>query len=415
MSLVPVPEEVARTAGLALATRAERGGGGTARGVVLATALSTGFVTEHEIAELADWHARNPDAIQGGVSTLLGGMYGGAGARDTWPPTPAPEVPAPVTAAAPTPIRAKFAKLNKTVNTTNQRLMVRLHTAATVALNEALRQAGVKVNVKARTKAARAALDAAGNDLRPVIAALGLTEQDLLDHRFDTFAAMAAGLIATAERKKLAAAARMLGLDPADLEAQYGETIDTRSVASAGLMVTGLTALAIGAMSGHAVTAESVQGEFSGPVPFGIVRQAFDVASRGAAVPGLSDGVGPAPIDELSQALVGAGQSIVEELLAAHADEIGPTQTRTTWVVGDPERPFEPHQALDGVSWVGDYPEELAADAGDWPYVDVYEPGDHDGCQCELTEEAEPVEGAGPLGEFMGADANALNDLVSFG
>jgi hypothetical protein len=366
--------------------------------VVLATALSTGFVTEHEIAELADWHARNPDAIQGGASTLLGGMYGGAGARDLWPPS-APVVPAPVTAAAPTPIRAKLAKLNKTVNSTNQRLMVRLHTAATVALNEALRQAGVKVNVKARTKAARAALDAAGSDLRPVIAALGLTEQDLLDHRFDTFATLAAGLIATAERKKLAAAAAMLGLDRAELEDQYGETIDTRALAAAGLMVTGLTALAVSAMSGHAVTAESTQGEFSGPVPFGLVRQAFQVAARGAAVPGISDGVGPSPLDELSQALVGTGQSIVEELLAAQDVRV---QLRSTWIHGDPERPFEPHEALDGLSWVDTMPDELI-NTGDWPDTDVFEPGDHDGCTCLIETDYEPYEGDGEPADLVAA------------
>lgn len=417
LALVPVPEEVARTAALALQTRADRRGGGTARSIVVATALSNGYITEYEITEIVDWHGRNPDAVQGEASTLLGGLYGGAPARQ-WAPSlvPDPPDPAPVTAAVKTPVAAKLAKLNKTVNQTNRTLMDKLHSASTVALNEALRQAGVKLRGRARTKAAHAALDNSGGIYPPaVLAAVGVTEQELLDKRFDTLGLYATGLIAAAERKKALAAARLLGLDPSQVEEQYGETIDSRADAAAGVLVTALGLLARQALSGHGITAESSSGEYSGPVPFSVVRQAFDVAARGAS-PAFIDETGPGPsaADELSQALTDAGQSIVEELLAQYADEIGPTQTRTTWVVGDPERPFEPHQALDGVSWVGDYPEELAADPSEWPYVDVYEPDDHPGCECLLIEETEPIEDSRPLEEAIGADAGSTNDLVDF-
>lgn len=401
--LVPVPDDVARTASLALETRAERGGA-TARGLVIGTALSTGFVTEHEITELRAWHDRHPDAVQNGASTLLGGLYGGCAARTVWPPAPPEPAPEPVTAAVAMPMRAKLAKMSQVVNQTDRRTMLRLHSAATVALQEALRQAGVKLTVKARTKPARAALDAAAGRYTPaVLAAVGVTEQELLDKRFDTFENYAVALIATAERKKLAAAARAVGVDPGEVEAEYGATIDKRALAAAGMMAASLGILARSALSGHTITAESAKGEFSGPVPFGIIRNAVTVASRGATVPLVDEtGPGPAAVDELAGKLTDIGSSLVEDLL----DTVGvQVQLRSTWSVGDPDRPFEPHQNLDGVSWVDTQPDELNADPGEFPYVDVYQPGDHDGCQCSLDTEYEPYDAGDSTGEAAGVRA----------
>lgn len=405
MPLIPVAEEVAHTASLALATRAERGGA-TARGVVIATALSTGFVTEHEVAELRDWHARHPDAVQGGASTMLAGLYGGAPAREVWPPAPRVEVDeeaerAPRTAAAKAPLATKLAKLSATVNRTNRQTAARLHSAATVALGEAIRQATGKMIGKARTASVRASIQAAdGVYTRAHYAAVGLTEQDLLDKRFDTFAAYAASLIAAAERRKLNAAASALGVDRDEVEAEYGPTIDSRATAAAGLMVVSLGLLARQELSGHQVTPETAPGEFSGPVPFGIVRNALDVASKGASVPFVDEtGPGPSAIDELSATLTGIGETLVEDLLAANDVRV---QVRSTWAVGAPDRPFEPHQALEGVTWVDTQPDELAWDEGEFPFVSVLQPGDHVGCDCEIVEDFEPYDGDG------GGDEGAL-------
>jgi 2'-5' RNA ligase len=573
--LLHVPAEVSQVATAALATRDARNGGGTARSVTIATALATGVISAHELAELQDWHARNPDQVRDDLSTLLAGLYGGAPARVAWPrvastsgmegsgamvalfappevqsiavkggepadnlhvtlfflgkvdeldaalregvsgklatiaptlePTliefthvehfpadpedsaqerpvvlvtgspavfdlretlrlgfgdigasekfafrphmtigywPEGKAPEPYTKPGPLPepieftarevalvwagdretfafgdrrhqpltaalsprdqLRARLAKLSRTVNTTDRTVLAKLHASATLALEEAVAQAARFLTARTKSAAGRskengqrvaAALGESQGRMSPaVLGALGLDEQDVLDGRFATFAATATALILAAERKKLAAAAIALGEDPDALEAQYAETIQTRAEAATALLVASLALLARQALSGSTVT--PAQGELSGPVPFGVVRTAFLVASRGASVPlPVETGPGSATAELMGGKLAEIGTSLIDDLLAEHAGETGTIVSTKTWQVGDPLRPFEPHQALDGVSWdTVDYPPELAADPGEWPYVDVYEPGDHDGCQCELIEDWSPAE-----------------------
>jgi hypothetical protein len=68
-------------------------------------------------------------------------------------------------------------------------------------------------------------------------------------------------------------------------------------------------------------------------------------------------------------------------------------QTRYTWVHGNPENPYEPHESLDGESWSG--PEqERAVTTGNTPFsaTGQFYPGDHKGCTCEYDIEFVPVE-----------------------
>jgi len=53
--------------------------------------------------------------------------------------------------------------------------------------------------------------------------------------------------------------------------------------------------------------------------------------------------------------------------------------------VGAPARPFEPHQDLDGTEFQTFTDDVLAADGGEFPFVDFYHPGDHLGCQCDFA------------------------------
>ncbi len=419
--LVSVPREVARTAALALSTRAERGSGGTARGVVIATALAAGVLSACELAELRDWHARNIEQVRDGTSTLLAGLYGGAPARETWPASLLVDVDdeglASVQAAAQTAIRQRLAKLSRTVATVDQRLLARLHAAATQALEEAVAQAAGKLTARTKAAASRSkanatriasALSESGGTVTPaVLAALGLDEQDLLDGRFATFAATATALLSAAELRKLRAAAIATGQDPAALEETYGPTIDTQAAAATAFLIASLGLLARQSLSGHALV--PAQGEYNGPVPFGVVRNAFTIASRGVSAPIPTEtGVGSSTAELVGRKLADAGQSLVEKILADSTEVTGPVVSIKTWTVGDPARPFEPHQALDGVTWdTEDYPEELAADPGEWPYVDVYEVGDHDGCDCSIVEDFQPVE------EPVGTSQGLAEDIVT--
>jgi hypothetical protein len=73
-------------------------------------------------------------------------------------------------------------------------------------------------------------------------------------------------------------------------------------------------------------------------------------------------------------------------------EAVGSYATQYTWIVGDPARPFEPHQDLSGVTWFSwqEFDELDVADADSWLPGSVYFPGDHDGCQCEYEIEFVP-------------------------
>lgn len=72
--------------------------------------------------------------------------------------------------------------------------------------------------------------------------------------------------------------------------------------------------------------------------------------------------------------------------------EAGYAPVGMLWSSGDPERPFDPHQRLDGVEFADWGDDALAADPGEFPYVSVYWPGDHDGCVCMAAPILEAVE-----------------------
>lgn len=568
MELIPVPGEISETAVRALAACAEHGRGRTARGVVIATALGTGYLRAHELGEIRRWHARHPEQVRDGLCTLTAGLYGGASARaflaaarnpeqtgamialgvpekiaaqlarpdgepadayhvtlfhlahdarelsaerraliaaaladavphatppsldfshvERFSPTdeglepvvlvadepsvyelraqikdaldmagqnfysddhafrahltigyyppglgPAagpiedslgtelpilepetvdlhwgPDVesfplPARVQTAAVTVAPHRLARMSARVARLDRLMLTELHASANLAFAEAMRQAGVKITTRARRGSAKAAAawDVADGRITPaLLAAVGVTEQELLDRRFDTFGAAAAATIATRMRQQIRATAQALGLDPDDTENEYADDIDQRAAAAAAFLVLALGIIARAALSGHTITPATTKGEYSGPVPFGIVRGAWNIAATRAVPPDLSNlGPGPADLDAIREAFARAGRTLVADLLAREQVTV---IERSTWETGDPARPFDPHQRLgeEGASWLGDDRGDiLAADPGEFPYVEEYEPGDHDGCECLISVSYEPYEGtSGP-------------------
>lgn len=386
--LIHVPDDIARTAAVALARREELGGGGTARGIVIATALSTGFVRPWELHELREWHSSHPDDVQGEASTLLGGMYGGAPARLLeWDGADGiTHYVAPRTASAGS-LAERLAKLSAVVNRENRRLGIRLHAAAEVAFKQAVRQASDKLYAKARTKAQKVMVASAHIITPAVLAAVGVTERELLDRRFDELGASALVWMLAAERRKLLAAATALGLDPDEFEARYDDELTARAEAASAYLIASLGLLARATLAG---TVTPSQGEQAGPVPFGLVRNTVTIGTTGTHPPTLEDrGLGT-DIGQLRPLVEARGESLVDELLRSEGLD---TVATSTWVHGDPDRPFEPHLTLDGQSWTGDdKPEDMLA-TEDW--LDTpdgyYTPGDHLGCTCEIAVEYAPV------------------------
>lgn len=96
---------------------------------------------------------------------------------------------------------------------------------------------------------------------------------------------------------------------------------------------------------------------------------------------------GSAPVDTGAKNLnrpTHAGEDPVMRDALSDTEAGGSYATQYTWVVGDPMRPFEPHQELAGTTWYS-WEEFDALDVSSedsWLPGTVYFPGDHDGCQC---------------------------------
>ncbi len=127
-------------------------------------------------------------------------------------------------------------------------------------------------------------------------------------------------------------------------------------------------------------TEAPAQGEWSDTsVPMGLITEALTTAGGGVS-------------DDGGNGLLSA-QTITDALATG-----GLTVTSYTWEVGDPDRPFEPHQALDGISISGPDDEQLSGaedwiDAGSVGGVDgSYWESDHPGCQCLCVRDISAVD-----------------------
>lgn len=270
---------------------------------------------------------------------------------------------------------------------------------ARVAFAQAMHHAGVKVQTRAAKRSAevRAAVKTAVEadaPLTPHLAAVGVTEQELIHRQFDAFAAQARSTIATSN----AQASKLLddyGLDP--------DRVPTAEDAAVAVLVGGLTALAFQRLA--AGLPEPTPGEITGDVPVSIVRETLAVARDGRAavlpedprtMPYAADPVGAADVTTSSDALSGVAGEISSEAtrsaLATFEDrvasdlaaQVGDATIGYTWIwgyYGDPTTPFEDHEALGASEFTTTDPE---GDAGlpDTAFG-LAQPGDHDGCSCE--------------------------------
>ncbi len=289
----------------------------------------------------------------------------------------------------------------------------RLLAGAEVALAEALRLAGVRAVSKARNKSrtTAAAISEAWKARQPIgshLAALGMTEDQLLSGAFTSYEEQAAEWL-RALREQERSAIQAAGFDP-DVAVPGPESGNDPDLAAAGFLSAALLALARQRiMQGGDPTSLAVPGEVSGTVPAQLAAQALRVAQGTATVQrATSPDVLPtvhsfptgraavqdyltAEIRDRLAATLRDEATITDdpEARARLEDAIAEASTTTTEYVwtwgfyGQPSRPFEPHERLDGYITVD--PEgdpNLYNDEG-WPEGNLYQPGDHLGCTCE--------------------------------
>jgi hypothetical protein len=280
-------------------------------------------------------------------------------------------------------------------------LRVRLEEAAEAALRRALQAAGARV----RSRAQRAPnIAAAVSGVAPVVicqhlgaatvAALELSDDDLLAGALDDLAPRFDARVTQAQRRVRAMLADEFDLDESELD-ELARTQD-RDRNEAWVFLSGaLFGLARQRLYDPAPTAP-VRGEVdaSSSVPTGVLREA--VARAGGGSTGGDPVSGPA-------GGVATGETVLS-LWARHGRVVGGWE----WTYGDPgsrSQSFPAHEALDGVQFAHWSDAVLLVDPDDsWLGVTHYRPGDHVGCQCDFV----------PLGtdEVVPTDAERLADLA---
>lgn len=309
-------------------------------------------------------------------------------------------------AVDPTPEQAKATKLLARLADLRRSFGTRLLAAAEAAYEAALDRAGVKIVTRARSRVnttKRRQVAAAVKQhapLQPLLAVVGITDLELLDHSFDSFRAYAVREMHQYQAR-VEAAVQRTGLDVTMPRVDIEQTAD--------YIVAGLTAMARARLlAGDKATVAAL-------APKMVPRQPIKSPTGGFDLPGLPDP------DELSRAGARLVQGALDILAGRSAPQfpatpdlmpevvatIGPdesveTQVASTvelkvvwtWVhgfYGEPKTAFEPHERLgdEGFSTTDPEGDDRLTNDLSWPDTDTFFPGDHDGCTCSWVLAAE--------------------------
>lgn len=335
--------------------------------VLKATGLTdTDLATDTERARMLEFVAAKQVAAPEGVSAT----------RDQ----PPQQIPAKTATLRLPEIAAarldRFGSLSRSLNTERARLRGELAAALGTAMREALRRAGVKVATKAQRKAASvqtAVRQASTSGVYPsaLVATVGVETEELFHDAFTTATATAVGLVAASQARRRKMLADALKLDD---EPDWTEPEEERRNILAGWLPLALTALAVTRLNG----VESTSGEVPADptIPWQVITGATRVMD-GAQV---RDGqVQPPERPVEGRTPDGWADPLVVDVMASQG--AGPLYE---WTVGEPDRPFLPHQDLAGLRFDDESMFDLLAkDPSDFPEGPaMWQPGDHDGCQC---------------------------------
>jgi hypothetical protein len=289
-------------------------------------------------------------------------------------PPPASAATAILAAAATEQSRRLSRRLTQIERTLRERIAV----AADAALARALERAGNRARAAAQrhtdareTVTGRAPEQVLASLGRPLVAALGLEEQQLLAEAFSKLREQYTEWTLTAAEEAIDTAVQLAGLDRADPQVQryiaglrdrFADNVD----ASWPTLETGLNDLAADRLYDPDPAAPEVGELPAGQVPPGLVRGALALAG------GLhSDATGRPPLNGLT-----SGQ-----LLDGFLRDAGCEIAEYEWSYGISARPFPPHAALDGLVFTG-FDDDALSTAGtgaSW-IGGSFAPGDHKGC-----------------------------------
>jgi hypothetical protein len=277
---------------------------------------------------------------------------------------------------------AKLARLGSRLQAIDHTLMVRLSTMADADLADMTRRLGGKLRTTLRNKSMASMriggvsmADVSNHDLASHlgperVATFGVHPGDIVSETAAAYAAKASALLAKAQMQTLAAVADATEQDPGDLDAATASSRPGWLHAAEGALATGMATVGM-AYIFHPSAADlaAAKGEVSDlAAPVSAIREAMAFAGGG-------DPAGPQ-----GSALLVATGPMMSEAAARGGAVAGDTYI---WTWGGSDRPFPPHQDIDGVQFTGWDDPAIANDDG-WPDSQC-RPGDHDGCSCSVT------------------------------
>ena len=306
------------------------------------------------------------------------------------------EVEAIALSAAGAPlVSARDRRLSQRLSKIDADLRLRIQTAADAAMVRVLEKAGSRIVNKVRkdetmrTAIRHTRLSEVGQVLgRDALAAAGLGTDALIPvDAFDDLLIQFANWTEEAQGQALATAVQLAGISPQDKAAQDAALAMQAGIVPAVQMFSDtLHKLAANLLHDPdpAVTTPATDALLGAKtlVPTGTVRAALGVTAGyneqqfgtialkdGTTVPGIALG---APIAQVSTS------APLVDLLS----NSGAATTGYEWVHGASTRPFDPHENLDGVTFLAFDDPVLANDTG-FPDNEFFFPGDHNGCTCD--------------------------------
>jgi len=326
------------------------------------------------------------------------------------PGTPQKTAPAPAPAAALVAAgrRRGVGQIGARLSGIERDLRARLQADANAVAARALERAGAKVRSAASRRKIAAEMEQwpvaeiPANMGRAGVQMLGLNDEELLAGALGTFGARYAMQVQRGQEAAARAAADAVDgrdIDPDDLN----ETMEPARNHGWQVLAAGMGLLLSRILYDPHPQAPPV-GEFDAAsvIPVGLIRASLNAAG-GAQVPV------PQTVDDVSRLVdafrpgdrssEGMGATGGPDMTTIFSESLGIEAVSRTWVYGDAvrSREFQPHNELDGLEF-SDWDDPRLANDEDWPPVDYYIPGDHDGCMCDVEitfAEAATGEGAG--------------------
>lgn len=276
----------------------------------------------------------------------------------------------------------RAASISRRLVDLDRTLRSEIRMAAEGALGRALEKTGNRAYSKVRGRDAVAA--AAIRDvpiwsvpyrLGPALtAALGLDEQKTLEAELAALALLWDHLVEDGQNQAAREAAGLLGIDVASALGRVESAFLADRATGWRWLADRLSERMRDALTrdvAREITTASL-------VPTGVVRGALALA--GGFNSGTSAGLDSTgrPVDRREMlGQIGTGRTIRGLLEAG-----GATVDTYEWVHGFSADPFEPHVALDGVTFT-DLSDSALSTGGDFGSLDGWFPGDHAGCSCE--------------------------------